>query len=172
MSSMARSPLKSEMQRLMTCLTSRKLPPSFPANDSSLPKLEIVHTDPEAFVDIVFVHGLQGDNRDTWTTRQPEVFWPADLLPAKLKSKSIQSRIMSYGWNANVCADSRARPLDTRLQAHAGNLITRLLNVRVSEDLGLFSQVLGSVDSFKNRTRAHLHSNVQLSSLATLWVGY
>jgi hypothetical protein len=60
-----------------------------------------IYAHPDAKVDIVFVHGLNGDSRLTWTARNG-VFWPTQLLPATLKS--AQARILVYGYNADVYA--------------------------------------------------------------------
>ncbi|KAL4767251.1 Alpha/Beta hydrolase protein [Aspergillus nidulans var. acristatus] len=46
-------------------------------------------------VDVVFVHGLDGDSVSTWT--KDETFWPRDLLP---KSPFYQdARIFTFGYN-------------------------------------------------------------------------
>ncbi|KAH8748169.1 Alpha/Beta hydrolase protein [Hyaloscypha sp. PMI_1271] len=47
-------------------------------------------------VDIVFVHGLNGDRLATWT--KDKICWPRDLLKDDIPS----SRIMSWGYDANV----------------------------------------------------------------------
>ncbi|KAF4461304.1 ribonuclease p mrp subunit [Fusarium albosuccineum] len=56
----------------------------------------------DAKVDIVFVHGLNGDRVKTWTSEEtkknPSVFWPRDLLPNKCEN----ARILSFGYNAAV----------------------------------------------------------------------
>ena len=68
------------------------------------------HTDPlglniihepisQAAVDIVFVHGLGGSSRQSWSKdRNPELFWPQQWLP----NEPIMStaRIFSFGYNA------------------------------------------------------------------------
>ncbi len=58
-----------------------------------------VYTHPEAKVDIVLVHGLNGDPRRTWTGSNG-TFWPTQLLPTSLKS--AQARILVYGYNGDV----------------------------------------------------------------------
>lgn len=60
-----------------------------------------VYSQPDAKVDLVLVHGLNGDPRKTWTAKNG-VFWPTDLLPVTLKS--AKARILVYGYNADVYA--------------------------------------------------------------------
>lgn len=60
-----------------------------------------VYTHPDAKVDIVLVHGLNGDPRKTWTAANG-CFWPTQLLPATLAQKNVQARILVYGYNADV----------------------------------------------------------------------
>lgn len=59
-----------------------------------------VYSHPNAKVDIVFVHGLNGDPRLSWTSKEKGTFWPTQLLPVSLKS--AQARILVYGYNADV----------------------------------------------------------------------
>ena len=58
-----------------------------------------VYAHPDAKVDIVLIHGLNGNPRTTWTAKNG-VFWPTDLLPVTLKS--AKARILVYGYNADV----------------------------------------------------------------------
>ena len=39
-------------------------------------KLEVVFTADSPVVDIVFIHGLTGDAKKTWSNEQPDGFWP------------------------------------------------------------------------------------------------
>ena len=50
--------------------------------------------------DIVFIHGLGGASRRTWSKNEdPELFWPAKFLP--LEPGICLARIMTFGYNAN-----------------------------------------------------------------------
>jgi hypothetical protein len=50
--------------------------------------------------DIVFVHGLGGTSRNTWSKhRQEELFWPLHFLPQE--PDIGQARILTFGYNAN-----------------------------------------------------------------------
>ncbi|KAH7073935.1 Alpha/Beta hydrolase protein [Paraphoma chrysanthemicola] len=50
-----------------------------------------------AAVDIIFVHGLTGNRRSTWT-HGSSVFWPRDLLAIDLP----KTRIFTFGYDADV----------------------------------------------------------------------
>lgn len=53
-----------------------------------------------ALVDIIFVHGLGGDSKKTWSgSRDAESFWPQDWLPNDPNFKT--ARIHSFGYDAN-----------------------------------------------------------------------
>lgn len=50
--------------------------------------------------DIVFVHGLGGASRKTWSKDlKPELFWPLEFLP--LEADLSQARILTFGYNAD-----------------------------------------------------------------------
>ena len=54
----------------------------------------------EAPVDIIFVHGLGGASRKTWSKFQdPSLFWPEQWLP--LEPEICEARILTFGYNAN-----------------------------------------------------------------------
>lgn len=41
-------------------------------------------------VDVVFVHGLNGDPQKTWTSEKSKTFWPSQLLPPILEEEKVQ----------------------------------------------------------------------------------
>ena len=49
-------------------------------------------------VNIVFVHGLGGSARETWTHHSPNVFWPSLLHE---DNRFCNARISSFGYDAN-----------------------------------------------------------------------
>ncbi|KAM0802252.1 WD40 repeat-containing protein [Usnea florida] len=50
-------------------------------------------------LDIVFIHGLGGDSRKTWSRdHKPELFWPGLWLP--LETELERARIFTFGYNA------------------------------------------------------------------------
>ncbi|KAM5351776.1 hypothetical protein ACJ41O_004499 [Fusarium nematophilum] len=90
-----------------------------------------VYTHPNAKVDIVLVHGLNGSPEKTWTAKNG-TFWPLDLLPPSLKG--AQANIMVYGYNADVYSKRNDRSAsDNFIHQHAQTLVTNLMLYRRSE---------------------------------------
>jgi pimeloyl-ACP methyl ester carboxylesterase len=51
--------------------------------------------------DIIFIHGLGGSSRMTWSKdKNPELFWPSTFLP--LEPEICMARILSFGYQANL----------------------------------------------------------------------
>ncbi|PVH71185.1 hypothetical protein DL98DRAFT_540272 [Cadophora sp. DSE1049] len=94
-----------------------------------------VYSHPDAKVDIVLVHGLNGNPRNTWTAPNG-VFWPSQLLPASLKN--YQARILVYGYNADVYTfgSSKGGPSSDMIHQHAQTLLANLALERKSEEVG------------------------------------
>lgn len=90
-----------------------------------------MYTHPDAVVDIVLVHGLNGDPRKTWTARNG-TFWPTDLLPKALKG--AQANVLVYGYNADVyCGKNDNSASDNFIHQHAQTLVASLTLYRKSE---------------------------------------
>lgn len=85
--------------------------------------LNIVYDSPNALVDIVFVHGLNGHPHRTWTSAKTGTFWPVDLLPDVLSQNRV--RILSYGYNANVTSFTDGASKD-RILNHSETLAASL----------------------------------------------
>jgi hypothetical protein len=70
------------------------------ASESGPLGVTVVYTPDNAHkVDIVFVHGLGGTSRWTWSkNKSPELFWPLTFLP--LEPDLCLARIMTFGYNA------------------------------------------------------------------------
>ncbi|KEF62422.1 uncharacterized protein A1O9_00394 [Exophiala aquamarina CBS 119918] len=83
-----------------------------------------VYSATNPLVDVVFVHGLNGHPHNTWSTTKPDVFWPADLLPAALEDQ--RPRILTYGYDANVTAFTDGVSKD-KIHNHAEHLASRLV---------------------------------------------
>ncbi|KAI9847286.1 MAG: hypothetical protein M1837_002873 [Sclerophora amabilis] len=85
----------------------------------------------EPEVDVVFVHGLNGHPRNTWTSKNG-VFWPAQLLPKSLNT--VNARILVYGYNANVYAFGGKSATKDYIHEHAQTLVTTLDAERFNAD--------------------------------------
>ncbi|PKX92170.1 LipA and NB-ARC domain protein [Aspergillus novofumigatus IBT 16806] len=84
---------------------------------------QVYCTKEKPLVDIVFVHGLNGHPYNTWSTKEPPIFWPADLLPSLLEPCKV--RILTYGYNANVTAFTDGASKD-HIHQHAETLASTL----------------------------------------------
>ena len=92
--------------------------------------IETLYSPPEgllATVDIVFIHGITGSSRGTWTYRRKgvEVFWSAELLRLDIPD----ARILTFGYDANVVNWTSAASAN-RLANHAENLLGGLSRFR------------------------------------------
>lgn len=62
--------------------------------------LNLLHIPSEPEVDLVFVHGLGGGSRKTWSrTTQPKDYWPAEWLPQDPEFSHV--RIHSFGYDSD-----------------------------------------------------------------------
>ncbi len=90
-----------------------------------------VYEHPEATVDIVLVHGFNGNPRKTWTA-QNGVYWPTDLLPKTLGDR--HANILVYGYNADAYGSGLGQhtrnPSDNPLHQHAQTLVSYLTTHR------------------------------------------
>ncbi|KAI1426992.1 hypothetical protein F5Y12DRAFT_739426 [Xylaria sp. FL1777] len=85
--------------------------------------LEIVYEDPEASLDIVAVHGLNGHREKTWTAANG-VHWLRDLLPKDLPG----IRVLTWGYDANTHSSDRVSC--QYLYDHARELVSDLTRKR------------------------------------------
>lgn len=99
--------------------------------------LSLIHGGSESDADIIFVHGLGGSSRKTWSwERRPENFWPAWI---RHEDGLSHFRVFSYGYNASF-KDSK-NPLSI-LDFSKGLLVrmkTFTGNQGVVDDIGLVS---------------------------------
>ncbi|KAI0538574.1 hypothetical protein GGR58DRAFT_467758 [Xylaria digitata] len=90
-----------------------------------------VYTHPDAKVDIILVHGLNGEPQKTWTAKNG-VFWPTDLLPVSLRE--ARANVLVYGYNADVYSKKHgSTPSDNFIFMHAQTLVTSLTHYRKDE---------------------------------------
>lgn len=90
-----------------------------------------MYTHPDAKVDVVLVHGLNGEPQKTWTAKNG-VFWPTDLLPTSLRD--AKANILVYGYNADVYSKKHGgTPSDNFIYMHAQTLVTSLTHYRKDE---------------------------------------
>lgn len=63
--------------------------------------LNIIHAPKNGHeADIVFIHGLGGASRRTWSKNEdPDLFWPMKFLPSE--PNVCLTRILTFGYNAN-----------------------------------------------------------------------
>ncbi|KAL8785752.1 MAG: hypothetical protein Q9195_008518 [Heterodermia aff. obscurata] len=76
-----------------------------------------------ASVDVVFVHGLNGDPHNTWTAEKSKIFWPAQLLPPILEEEKV--RVLVYGYDADVTSFTDGASKD-KIHNHAEHLVAEL----------------------------------------------
>ncbi|KIH93448.1 hypothetical protein SPBR_04027 [Sporothrix brasiliensis 5110] len=87
-----------------------------------------VFTHPDAHVDIILVHGLNGQPKRTWTAKNG-LYWPAELLPETLKKSP--ANILVYGYNADVYGrGTESSPSDNFIYQHAMTLVSHLTAFR------------------------------------------
>lgn len=122
-------------QESVVAATSSQPPP----NNQILPSTNLritqdglskVYEHAEAEVDIVFLHGLNGDPRKTWTSDKTSVFWPSDLLPQTLEEQQLKVRVMTYGYNSRIGGSGDDSPSSEFLYEHARTFVTRLISQR------------------------------------------
>ncbi|KAG6357943.1 hypothetical protein INS49_013826 [Diaporthe citri] len=96
-----------------------------------------VYSHPSAKVDIVLVHGLNGDPQRTWTAKSPNgngAFWPVDLLPKSLEAENAHANVLVYGYNADVSSKKHGTgPSSNYIHQHAQTLVTFLTTYRKSK---------------------------------------
>jgi hypothetical protein len=62
--------------------------------------LNLLYAPPVPLVDFIFVHGLRGGSRKTWSkTSDPLSYWPKEWLPREPAFKNV--RIFSFGYNSD-----------------------------------------------------------------------
>ena len=78
-------------------------------------------------VDIVAVHGLNGDSRQTWTAPKSKAFWLKDYLPNDVKG----ARVMTFSYNAGIVFGNTT----ASIKDHATKLLGLLLDQREGDEV-------------------------------------
>lgn len=97
--------------------------PDSPINRIGLTQIYTPRGDERKFVDVVFVHGLNGHPEATWTSEKSKVFWPVQLLPPVIQEDN--TRIMVYGYDADVTSLIDGGSKD-KIHIHAEQLVAEL----------------------------------------------
>ncbi|PQE12984.1 ribonuclease p mrp subunit protein [Rutstroemia sp. NJR-2017a BBW] len=94
--------------------------------------------DKDSEVDIVAVHGLNGDATMTWTAKESKICWLShpDFLPKYVKN----ARILVWGYNSSISSFTGAKPSKNRIHDHAQTLIAELYADR--EVMTIISSIL------------------------------
>lgn len=89
------------------------------------PGLLILHDPPQAEVDIVFIHDVDGHRLESWTDSDTSACWPRDFLPEAFP----KARILTYGYDARRLREKISK--NTRIISNdAKDLWIRLEMVR------------------------------------------
>ena len=119
------------------------------------------------FVDIVAIHGLNGDAHNTWTHQKSRNLWLRDQLPRDLPG----ARIYTYGYPSHLLfSKSRAQIRD-----YASKLLSCLSTARVGQErrpIIFIAHSLGGIvckQALILANRNHLYSNILKSTIGILF---
>lgn len=104
------SPGRSEQSALSTAITpfnSREYAVAANHTTNDPLGLNVIHVpDTPHTIDVIFVHGLGGTSKQTWSkNKDPSLFWPKEWLPFEPDISS--ARMLSFGYNAHFAAPGR-----------------------------------------------------------------
>ncbi|OXV10808.1 hypothetical protein Egran_01431 [Elaphomyces granulatus] len=85
---------------------------------------ELYRPEEPAEIDIVAVHGLNGDAVKTWTSPSEKICWlnHPNFLPKYIKS----ARVLVWGYNANISSYAGKSTSSDRILQHAQTLVAQL----------------------------------------------
>ena len=98
-----------------------------------------------AQVDVVLVHGLNGDPKATWTSKTGNVFWPKDLLPQFVEDLNV--RVLVYGYDADIISFASKNGTGVskdKIHNHAERLVADLFANRRVRDIYSYLQCCDS----------------------------
>ena len=126
---------------------------------------ELYRPESEPTIDIVAVHGLNGDAVKSWTSDKLKICWLShpDLLPKYLKC----ARVLTWGYNANTASLLGKKTSTDRVLQHAQTLIAHLQADReVRTDLFYRMQLFVCKYSYRAAGRRHAKTtNISLPLL-------
>ena len=93
-------------------------------NRFGLTELYVPDPPTSAQVDVVFVHGLNGDPEKTWTSKVNGCFWPKQLLPPCVEEEKV--RILTWGYDADVINTLGNGVTKDKVHNHAELLLANL----------------------------------------------
>lgn len=110
---------------------------------SGVPGLSVAYSPPNGHkVDIVFIHGLGGSSRSTWTKfKNPELFWPLTFLA--MEPDLCLARILTFGYNATY---KKSGNISTSILDFAKDL---LFDLKYAKDDAMDELEIGKVFSLK-----------------------
>ncbi|KAI1179612.1 hypothetical protein F4777DRAFT_533292 [Nemania sp. FL0916] len=129
-------------------------------------------TDREAEIDIVAVHGLNGDALQTWTSRKNGICWLYDqnFLPRYIKN----ARILVWGYNSSFASLTGVDPSGNRIHHHAQTLIAQLSADRKLENMTekpiiFLCHSLGGLVVKRALSYSHSRSSDKMAHLHTIF---
>ena len=88
------------LEHSLSGLTALGRPLDTTDNQTGALGLNLLYTPPVPLIDFVFVHGLRGGSRKTWSkTSDPYHFWPKEWLSRDAEFKNV--RIHSFGYSSD-----------------------------------------------------------------------
>ncbi|PGH23622.1 hypothetical protein AJ80_02403 [Polytolypa hystricis UAMH7299] len=141
---------------------------TFPAGIKEL------HVPDNAIVDVVFVHGLTGNRKKTWTAAGSDLPWPQTLLPPTVPG----ARILTFGYDGYV-TDWRGMVSNNHLGNHSKNLLNALTIYRDDTDTrpiifvahGLGGLVCKDALLFSDSSPEIHHRHFVESTVAIIFIG-
>ncbi|CAI7624444.1 unnamed protein product [Penicillium manginii] len=110
------------------------MPPSQPAEGDPQPFVEvcppiirngftILYGDSNSKIDLVFLHGLNGHPKSTWTHNTTDFFWPWEL-----RRHIPDARVLCYGYDSDVSPQLGTNLI--RIKSLAASFLSNLVNKR------------------------------------------
>lgn len=123
--------------------------------------LNLLHAPSQPLVDLIFVHGLGGGSRKTWSkTSDPYHYWPKEWLPRDPAFQNV--RVYSFGYVADW-SEMKNSVLNINDFAHS-------LLGQIKDNPEIRRDEVSNEKSFKMRAVLTLLCRLVLSWLVIVWV--